>query len=248
MPAPKYPEKLKRLRIRNAMSQKDIAEKMGVTQATVSNWELAKSIPSKEQKKELKKILGISATTNENGSAAEDSQVGSTSIGAWLTKERLAKNMAVPELAEAAEISPAAIYSIESGRSANPRPETISKLERALKSQVPQETKKEIREEATIEGFGELVDFDPHNKNDLPEVGGIYVLYDISERPVYVGQGSKIKRRILDHESRFWFKSPIVQSASYVEVRDQELRAQVEKLLIRFLKSNAVINKQNVDR
>lgn len=224
MAALNYRDKLKRLRIRNAMTQKELAEKMGVTQATISNWEIGKSVPSNGQKRELKNILGISVTTNKNNSVDEDSQVGSTSIGSWLSKERLARNMTVPELAEAAKISAAAIYSIESGRSGNPRQETIKKLEKALKAELPQETIDYVRVEFTIEGFGELVDFDPHNKDDLPEVAGIYVLYDVSERPIYVGQSSKIKRRVLDHESRFWFKPPIVQSASYVEVRDKDLR------------------------
>jgi transcriptional regulator with XRE-family HTH domain len=185
MAALKYQEKLKRLRIRNAMTQKELAEKMEVAQGTISNWEIGKSVPSKRQKEDLKNILGISTTTNKNNSDDEGSQVGSTSIGSWLNKERLTKKMTVPELAEDAKISAAAIYSIESGRSENPRQETINKLEKALKSKLPQETMDSVRIEFTIEGFGELIDFDPHNKDDLPEVSGIYVLYDISDRPIY---------------------------------------------------------------
>ena len=248
MAAPRYGQKLKRLRIRNAMSQKELAEKLGITQATVSNWETGKVTPSKQQKEILKQILGVASTTEQNGSSDEETQIGPSSIGAWLTRTRLEKGMSVPELAEAAKLSIPAIYNIESGRTPNPRRETIAKLEKALGASVPSETKDEIQKEATIEGFGELVDFDPHNDDDLPQVAGIYVLYDISERPIYVGQASNIKDRIRSHADRFWFKVPIVQTASYVEVQKKDLRSQVEKLLIRFLKSNAVINKQNVAR
>lgn len=166
----------------------------------------------------------------------------------WLTKTRLEKNISVPELAASAGVSPQAVYNIESGRILNPRQETIRRLERALGKEIPKEAKEEIREEAKIEGVGELIDFDPHSDNDLPAVAGIYVLYDISERPIYVGQGADIRSRIRSHRDKFWFKQPIVHTAAYVKIEEKSLREKVETLLIRFLKSNAVINKQNVER
>ena len=96
--------------------------------------------------------------------------------------------------------------------------------------------------------IGELIDFDPHDPGEHPALSGIYVLYDISERPLYVGQGKAIDKRIRDHNDKFWFRSPIVESASYVQIDDKELRERVEAVLIKFLKSNAVINKRLVDR
>jgi transcriptional regulator with XRE-family HTH domain len=156
--------------------------------------------------------------------------------------------MSIPELAETAGLSAPAIYNIESGRISNPRAETIRKLERALGIALSVETKEEIREEATIKGLGEFVEFDPHNDGDLPSEPGIYMLYDISERPIYVGQGSNIRNRIRSDQEKFWFKRPIVETAAYVKIEGKNLREKVEKLLIRFMKSNAVINKQNVER
>lgn len=243
-----YGARLRRLRIRNAMNQKELADKIGVTQATISNWERGNGEPSADQKKGLKKILGVGGARRQDDSANDQPDLGGTSIGAWLNKARVGSGMSVSELAAAAKLSPQAIYNIESGRISNPRENTVQKLEKALNSQLPEETKAEIKEEATIEGFGQLEDFDPHNKSERPNCPGIYVFYDISERPIYVGQSSNIKKRIATHEDRFWFKSPIVHMAAYVQVPDDPLRSQVEKLLIRFLKSNAVINKQNVDR
>jgi len=169
-------------------------------------------------------------------------------LSAWLTHARTAKNMSAPELAEIAGLSVPSIYNIESGRISNPRNGTIQKLERALGSTLSAEMKEEIREEATIEGLGEFVEFDPHSDGDLPSAPGIYVLYDISERPIYVGQGSNIRNRIRSHQEKFWFKRPIVETAAYVKIDDTTLREKVEKFLIRFLKSNAVLNKQNVER
>jgi hypothetical protein len=101
---------------------------------------------------------------------------------------------------------------------------------------------------SALSGVGELIDFDPHNPGEHPTIGGIYVLYDISERPLYVGQGKSIDKRIRDHHDKFWFRSPIVESALYVQIDDKKLRESVEAVLIKFLKSNAVINKKLVDR
>jgi len=103
-------------------------------------------------------------------------------------------------------------------------------------------------ETVVVDDVGELIDFNPHNYADLPATPGIYVLYDVSERPIYVGQASDIRSRIGSHNEKFWFKDPIVHTAAYVTIEDKVLRKKIETLLIRFLKSNAVLNKQNVDR
>jgi len=64
-----------------------------------------------------------------------------------------------------------------------------------------------------------------------------------------VGQSRDIRRRIrTDHLEKFWYRRPIVEKASYVRVADVRLRDQLERTLIKFLKSNAVLNKQQVDR
>jgi transcriptional regulator with XRE-family HTH domain len=243
-----FGERVRRARIRNAMTQMELAKKFGVTQATIHNWEKEKAAPSAEQKVQLKNILG-SVWTETNSERVEEAQPSQpSSIGSWANRSRIEKGFSIPELAEKAQLSAAAIYNIEAGRISNPRQATVRKLERALGVQIPTEAKDEIRQEATIKGVGELVDFDPHDDAELPALPGIYVLYDISERPIYVGQGADIRRRIRDHREKFWFKAPIVQTGAYVKIDEASLREKVETLLIRFLKSNAVINKQNVDR
>jgi hypothetical protein len=145
-------------------------------------------------------------------------------------------------------LTPAAIYRIEAGVTRNLRESTRQKLENALNNQLPEDTAKEIAQEAEIVGLGKFEDFDPHDDSECPTGPGIYVLYDISERPIYVGEGGSVRSRIQDHQEKFWFKRPIVESASWIKVEDGKLRRQIEALLIKFLKSNAVINKQHVDR
>ena len=102
--------------------------------------------------------------------------------------------------------------------------------------------------EYDLQGNMVLQDFDPHDEENLPQVAGVYVLYDVAERPLYVGQGNNIKDRICAHSEKFWFKKPIVETGAYIEIGDAELRRQVETLLIKFLKSNAVLNDKGVDR
>lgn len=243
-----FGERMRRARIQNAMTQTDLGAKLEVTGATISNWEKGKITPSLQQKARITSILGGFAVGSTASSDDASVRPGPSAFGVWMNKTRLEKGLAVAELAESSGVSVPAIYNIESGRIANPRSATVQRLERALGSELPAETRREILAEATIEGVGELIDFRPHEDGDLPSVAGIYVFYDIAERPLYVGQGGDIKKRIRSHRDKFWFRSPIVETGAYVRIDDEGLREKVETLLIRFLKSNAVINKQNVER
>jgi transcriptional regulator with XRE-family HTH domain len=249
-----FGERMRRARIRNAWSQSELGEKLGVSQMTISNWENEKVVPDRSQKLRAREALGLmkadrrSKNKQTEDASAPDQDPGPPAFGSWLNRIRLEARMSVGELAAKADVSAPAIYNIESGRIENPRAETVRRLEQALQRRLPAETKEEIREEATVEGVGEFFAFDPLDTDDWPDVPGIYVLYDISERPIYVGQGASIRRRIEDHEEKFWFKAPIVVTAAYIKVAEAELRKKFETILIRFLKRNAVINKQNVDR
>ena len=163
-----FGERLKRARIRNDLTQAELSEKVNVSQALISQWENGKSEPNKQQREELKKILGGWVAEKPTDQAGEETEISPGTLSAWLTRSRLAKNMSVPELAEKAGLSAPAIYNIESGQISNPRNETIRKLERTLGNSLSAEAKEEIREEATIEGLGEFVEFDPHLDSDLP--------------------------------------------------------------------------------
>jgi transcriptional regulator with XRE-family HTH domain len=161
------------------------------------------------------------------------------------------KGWTVVELAEHAGVSQATVYNLQNGRAENPRRSTIQKLEYALGEQLPKEFQEEIEEESEIRGIkgvGEFLDFDPHDVSEWPSEPGVYVFYDITKRPIYVGQGNNIAQRTKDHQTQKWFILPFVQSASYIKIDDKGTRLGIEKILIKFLKSNAVINRQNVNR
>ena len=231
--------------MQNGLTQGELATKARVGQPTISNWETGKGAPDEKQKARLEAILG---TEVASASANSGALGGPTIAGAWLSKAREQAGLTPAQLARKAGVSIPTIYNIESGRAQFPRRRTVGRLEDALGVHFDRESERELREAGEIEGLGNFEDFDPHDQSDWPEVSGVYMFYDISDRPVYVGRGGNIARRIKDHEEKFWFKRPIVYTASYVPIRDETLMKQVESVLIKFLKSNAVLNQQLVER
>jgi len=231
-------------RKQNALTQAELAAKIGVTQTTIHNWEMGKTEPDDATKDKLRSILGGALSSPGVSGSVDQSSV----IAAWLNKARETAGMTVGQLADKSGLSAMTIYNIAAGKAQNPRKRTVELLERALSAKFESEFAEEVRKASTIEGIGEFQDFDPHDEEDWPDDPGVYVFYDISDRPVYVGMASVISKRLKGYPMQFWFRRPIVESASYIPVKDEKLRRQIETILIKFLKSNAIINKQGVER
>jgi transcriptional regulator with XRE-family HTH domain len=186
----------------------------------------------------------------EDVSNPQDQQ---TPFGKWLEATLIQRGMTQTTLARLSGVSSASIGKIIRGEIRNPRKTTRTTIEGALGRDLDESIETAIAEEVNIEGLGEFSDFDPHSDTSLwPEGGGVYVFYDISHRPIYVGQSGNIQKRLkgyLEGTRRpWWFMKPIVQSASFIPVEDTHLRKQLEKVMILFLKSNAVLNKTFVYR
>ncbi len=240
------PTQIRARRTARGLSQATLADRVGVTQATISNWESGRSSPSAEQTATLRDALGPVPTGEQGGGSAAPSDGG---YGDWLSATRVQQGLSRAQLAARSGVSAPQIWNIETGATGNPRSSTRTKLERALGVSPPEALVEAVRQEAEISGVGQFVDFDPHDESDFPSEPGVYVFYDISDRPVYVGQSGDIRRRIKgDHLEKFWYRPPIVEKASYVRVEDQTLRRQLEDTLIKFMKSNAVINQRQVAR
>jgi transcriptional regulator with XRE-family HTH domain len=235
---------IKRARLSEGLSQSELAHKVGVSQALVSHWENGRFKPDSSQQRQIERVLGELPKKEDS----EGQSLSTGAFAAWLSSARRKAGLSVPELAKSSGISAVAIYNLEAGRSSNPQKETKSRLEGALNTEVPKDVQKVAAEEQVIEGIGTLTDFDPHDEDALPSVPGVYVFYDVSERPIYIGKSDNIGKRVRSHFDKFWFKRPIVNTASFVEIKNSGMRHSVEQVLIKFLKSNAVINKQSVDR
>jgi len=172
-------------------------------------------------------------------------------LAEWLEKHMKKTGYSAEDLASKAGVSTLTVANIQFGNTQNPQSATLEKIEEALGEKIPEEVKSEVKEDAET-GFGELVDFDPWEEDDsaiIPKIPGIYVLYDITDRPVYVGKSEgSIRKRIQEHKEKKWFTRPYVSKAAYVQIMEPDMIARVEKLLIRFLKSNALVNKALVER
>ncbi len=170
-------------------------------------------------------------------------------ISKWLDDEMHKKETTDESLAEKTGLSAFTIRNIRFGDTQNPQEETLKKIEKALGVPLPQETKEAAKEDAEITGLGELIDFDPRSEELPPKVAGIYVLYDVTGRPIYIGQSTNcIRARIKDHRKRKWFIEDVVEKGTYVGIEDTELIPKIETLLIRVLKSRVVFNKKCADR
>src|SRR5437868_14890753 len=96
-----YPmNNLREARIRAGLSQGELAEKVGVTQATISNWELGKGKPPDQKAIILKTVLDLGDSPVPSGE--------SSLLATWLTKARLVKGWSVPELAHYSGLTPPA--------------------------------------------------------------------------------------------------------------------------------------------
>lgn len=250
--------RIRRARMAEGLTQRQVAEKIRVNQAQVSSWETGRAEPNEGHLKRMAKLLGdLSAPKKKRSESLEseaeieaedDGDNVTNAFGEWLRDTRKAAGLSRHELSETSGVSWMAIRNIEAGNTQNPQDKTRKRLETALNATVPEDIEAEAIEERTIKGLGELSDFDPHAEDDIPTCAGVYVFYDISNRPIYIGQGQNISKRVKDHAEKFWYKRPIVHYAAYIEIVDKTLRYQVEQVLIKFLKSNAVINKQSVER
>lgn len=238
------PEEIRARRKNLGLSQATVGRRLGVRQATISFWESGKRSPTDEQAALLVTVLG-SEGTPELGDVSAARQA----FGEWLSSTRLERKLSRSDLASMSGISAPQIFNIETGRTANPRSSTRAQLEAALGEQAPNAVVAAVKEESEIRDVGQFVDFDPHDSSDYPDEPGVYVFYDISDRPIYIGETQNIGKRIrTDHVQKFWYRTPIVEKASYVRVDDRKLRRQLEDTMIKFLKSNAVVNRRQVDR
>jgi transcriptional regulator with XRE-family HTH domain len=231
------------------MTGDELANKLGVTQATVSTWEKGISSPNADNLKQLLDSFGEAAFEGEY-----DPLYVAEEFAKWVRDNRSECGWTQAELARKAGVTQPTIASIEAGKTASPQPRTIARLSEAFSEQLPETISEGIEEAAKvgISGIGKYTDFDPHDEENLPHVAGIYVLYDVTDRAVYIGESADIGRRIRDegtgHWNKFYFRRPVVETAAYIEVADETLRKQIERVMIKLLRSNAVLNKQNVIR
>lgn len=230
-------------RLAEGMTQKALAEKINAYEPQISGWENNKHSPSAEYKVKLERLFGPLPGKNAKNDGDNIREADNNLIGSWVREQRERLDLTVQELATKSGLTTPTIYAIEQGRTRNPQEATRKKLEDALNISIPTEISNEVKEASTVAGIGELKDFNPHSPEELPSLPGVYVLYDGADRPAYIGKSKNIARRLKQHKKdRKWFEEPIVSTAAFIEIDNAELRSQVESIMIKFLRKNALLN------
>ncbi len=170
------------------------------------------------------------------------------SFGEWVSSEMVKQGLTIPQLVAKTKISYTGIWNIVKGNTLYPTNETRAKLSAALNQSVPTEVEAEIEEKSEISGYT-WTDFTPSDIGTVPDQAGVYVFYDVTDRPVYVGKSAKsVRARVKDHQTRFWFKPPLVVRGSFLAIDDAVMCEKIEMILIKFLGKHALLNVQGVVR
>ncbi|NKL20715.1 helix-turn-helix domain-containing protein [Rhizobium leguminosarum] len=189
-------------------------------------------------------ILEPSTSADPLGPETEHS-----AFGDWLRAQIEKKGLSISVLAEKTGITYTGVWNIVKGNTVSPRKETRDKLAAVLNELIPPAVEAEIASQAMPLPGLEWVDFTPTDLETVPQASGVYVFYDITDRPVYVGKSSKnVRVRVKDHQTRFWFKSPLVVRGSFLAIPDPDLCLKIETILIKFLGKHALLNSKGVVR
>ena len=249
--------RLKDAREKVGLSQVELGEKFHVSQGAVHTWESGSSEPGGDT---YDKVLdwiersekGQKPPGKSTAQAEEDIPVGreTSGFGEWLLHERESRGLSRDKLAGKAGLSSQAVYAIEKGIVRSPWEKTRERLVAALGSDpLPREVAEEIEEESEVQGLGEFSDFSPWDDSMIPEEPCVYVYYDRTERPIYVGQTNNLRRRNKQHQEQDrWFFRRLVERGGYFRVDGDTQRTQLEKVLIQFLGRNTLFNKQGAKK
>jgi ribosome-binding protein aMBF1 (putative translation factor) len=250
-------------------SQSALARKAAVSRSVVSHWETGRGVPDEAQSQRLAALFPAeapkSAAAARPAPAAKPAPASKAApaakpvpaskpapaakkaparapetVAAWLSQQRQGARLAVEALAKQTGLRTSTVGSIEDGKAPWPRKRTRKKLEKVLGA-LPALTAARAKERARVDGFGVLTDFNPHDPEDHPKTGGVFVLYDGASRPVYVGQSKSVRKRVEGLAAEAWFKAPTVEQAAFLEVEEKPLREALESLLVRTLRGALLV-------
>ena len=245
--------RLKDAREKSGLSQGEVGEKFHVSQAAVHTWESGSSEPRGETFDKVLAWIELSENGQKPPGEATPQTEGDTpgehqtsGFGEWLLNERQSQGLSRAKLAKMAGLSSQALYTIEMGIVRNPWKTTRDRLIESLgANSLPRKVAQEIKEESEVQGLGEFSDFSPWDDLMIPEEPCVYVYYDRTDRPIYVGQTKNLRTRNKQHQAQDkWFFRRLVERGGYFRVGDEAQRIQLEKVLIHFLRRNSLFNER----
>ena len=220
-------------------TQTKLAEELDVSQPLINHWVKGRQRPNAEMREKLVEVFGAGF--------GEEETFGRT-LGEWLRSKREKQKLTIKELADKTGLSWLGIKNIEDGNIQSPHKATLKSLEKVL-GKLPAVQSKDVEEARDVGGFDFEGTFDvkewESNAKPGEKIQCIYVIYDKSNRPVYIGQTNDLRSRFKNHEREFWWKEPIAQRFAYIVVKDSEFRKKAEKVMIKLVGTHALMNEQH---
>ena len=193
----------------------------------------------------------------ENGDYTDDAI---SEFGELIRLNLKALNWNQSALAQISGVSNATISLIINNKYPNPSKKIVEKIRTAFDNEYKIQGKKSSSspsdfENATtndsttpaVPGVGGFESFDPYNEETWPNSAGIYVFYDLTGRPVYVGKTDRsIVNRVAEHQEKFWFRPPTVEKGFFLKIEDAQLNDKIESILIAFLGDQALFNRNKL--
>ena len=256
-------------RLEKELSQSALGKKVGVSQALISQWENEITEVPEHHWKKLVRILGSLEAPQEHDEFATSPLVQRVK---YVIDRDILSAQEFAEKANLAYATIRRIVNMKNNNVENFQDRTREKLEAVLRElENTPEASRENEErtgglrEIVDSAIGDIQPFDPNDldgKEGLAEnAAGVCMLYDqhgllyiggenekpkplCVGKPIYVGRSNNVIGRIRNHKDRFWYKSPVVESGVFIEVKDENLRKQVEKILIQLLRP--MVNMRNI--
>jgi transcriptional regulator with XRE-family HTH domain len=219
------------------LSQQQLADKLGVSQPLISQWESGGVEPNHEMLEKLSAVLEVDL---------EETPFG-LDLGEWLRRQREKNGLSREDLARKAKVSPLTIYFIENGTTKSPQKATLQGLQEVL-GKLPGNVSEDVEE---LREFGDFEYLGPFPidkwKENMSEgrIPCIYVFYDSLNRPVRIGETEDLERRIRDYLQMYWFRPPTAETFAYIVVKDPKVRTQIEKIMIKLVGEHAIFNIQD---
>jgi transcriptional regulator with XRE-family HTH domain len=162
----------------------------------------------------------------------------------WLRLQMEAKSLNRNQLAKLAGCHHTTLTAILNRRIENPSNEMMEKLRNALDEEIPQKVADIIKKKKIFENKQDVWDdFNPHDHDSIPNKPGVYALFSPTNVVMYVGKAQNVRSRIASHREKKWFLEDIIEYGMLFYSDDPDDRTRIEDILIKFLRSNAWLNK-----
>jgi transcriptional regulator with XRE-family HTH domain len=162
----------------------------------------------------------------------------------WLTFQMEAKSLNGTQLSKLAGCHNTTILAILNRRIENPSNEMMEKIRTALQEEIPLVVTNDLNEKKKFDNKQDVWDdFNPHDHDSIPNKPGVYALFSPTNIVLYVGKAQNVRSRIASHREKKWFLQDIIEYGMLFYSDDENERKKIEDILIKFLRTNAWLNK-----